>query len=139
MNSSFRRIVVVGLVLGLGILLLPADTALAADPPRGFTAIFNGTDFSGWKVPEGDGGHWKILDGVIDYDAQSEAEGDKTEGNEKRRKWTERDGNGTKWQRNGNGTATERQRNYGTERKGRTRWYGNGSGLAAHEDARPDC
>ena len=35
--------------------------------PKGFTAIFNGTDFSGWKVPEGGGGHWKILDGVIDY------------------------------------------------------------------------
>ena len=77
MDSSFRRFAVLGLVLGLGILLLPADTALAADPPRGFTSIFNGTDFSGWKVPEGDGGHWKILDGVIDYDAQSEAEGDK--------------------------------------------------------------
>jgi len=77
MNPSYRRIAVLGLVLGLGILLLPADVALAADPPRGFTSIFNGTDFSGWKVPEGDGGHWKILDGVIDYDAQSEAEGDK--------------------------------------------------------------
>ena len=33
--------------------------------PRGFTALFNGRDFTGWKVPEGDGGHWKIIDGVI--------------------------------------------------------------------------
>jgi predicted O-methyltransferase YrrM len=47
-------------------------------PPPGFTALFNGRDFSGWKVPEGDGGHWKVIDGVIDYDAESEAKGDKS-------------------------------------------------------------
>jgi len=46
--------------------------------PRGFTSLFNGRDFTGWKVPKGDGGHWKIIDGVIDYDAQSEAKGDKS-------------------------------------------------------------
>ena len=46
-------------------------------PPEGFVALFNGKDFSGWKVPEGDNGHWKVVDGVIDYDAQSEAKGDK--------------------------------------------------------------
>jgi len=45
--------------------------------PRGFTSLFNGLDLTGWKVPKGDGGHWKIIDGVIDYDAQSEAKGDK--------------------------------------------------------------
>lgn len=45
--------------------------------PRGFTSLFNGRDFTGWKVPQGDGGHWKIIDGVIDYDAQSQATGDK--------------------------------------------------------------
>src|SRR5213083_2058977 len=48
------------------------------EPPPGFTALFNGKDLSGWKVPEGDGGHWKVVDGAIDYDAQSEARGDKT-------------------------------------------------------------
>src|SRR5688500_17984376 len=42
-----------------------------------FTPLFNGRDFDGWKVPVGDNGHWKIVDGVIDYDAQSEAAGDK--------------------------------------------------------------
>ncbi|MDP2898955.1 MAG: DUF1080 domain-containing protein [bacterium] len=47
-------------------------------PPPGFRALFNGRDFTGWNVPEGDGGHWKIIDGVIDYDAQSEAKGDKS-------------------------------------------------------------
>jgi len=47
-------------------------------PPPGFRALFNGRDFTGWKVPEGDNGHWKIIDGVIDYDAESEAKGDKS-------------------------------------------------------------
>ncbi len=39
--------------------------------------IFNGRDFTGWIVPEGDNGHWKVIDGVIDYDALSEAPGSK--------------------------------------------------------------
>ncbi len=39
-----------------------------------YRTLFNGKDFAGWKVPEGDGGHWKIVDYVIDYDARSEAE-----------------------------------------------------------------
>lgn len=43
----------------------------------GFITLFDGKDFSQWKVPEGDNGHWKIVDGVIDYDARSEAKGDK--------------------------------------------------------------
>jgi len=63
---------------------LAAGAARAADIPEGFTPLFNGRDFSGWIVPEGDNGHWKIVDGVIDYDAQSEAKGDKN-------LWTERD------------------------------------------------
>ena len=45
--------------------------------PSGFRALFNGKDFTGWKVPAGDNGHWKIVDGAIDYDAESEAAGDK--------------------------------------------------------------
>jgi hypothetical protein len=53
---------------------LGADNA----PPPGFKPLFNGKDFSGWKVPQGDNGHWKIVDGVIDYDAASEAQGDKS-------------------------------------------------------------
>ncbi|MCF7974519.1 MAG: DUF1080 domain-containing protein [Phycisphaerae bacterium] len=46
--------------------------------PAGFRALFNGRDFMGWKVPVGDNGHWKVINGVIDYDAESEAPGDKT-------------------------------------------------------------
>lgn len=44
--------------------------------PAGFTSLFNGKDLTGWKIPAGDNGHWKVLDGVIDYDARSEAPGD---------------------------------------------------------------
>lgn len=43
----------------------------------GYTSLFNGNDLTGWIVPEGDNGHWKVVDGVIDYDAQSEAPGEK--------------------------------------------------------------
>lgn len=42
-----------------------------------YETLFNGKDFSGWVVPEGDGGHWTIDQYNIDYDAQSEAEGTK--------------------------------------------------------------
>lgn len=50
--------------------------ASADQAPQG-TSLFNGRDFTGWKVPTGDNGHWKVVDGVIDYDASSEAPGDK--------------------------------------------------------------
>src|SRR4030095_11863969 len=46
--------------------------------PEGFTSLFNGKDLTNWKIPEGDNGHWKILDGVIDYDAESESKSDKS-------------------------------------------------------------
>jgi hypothetical protein len=45
--------------------------------PPGFTSLFNGRDLIGWKIPSGDNGHWKVIDGVIDYDARSEAADDK--------------------------------------------------------------
>ena len=41
--------------------------------PVGFVSLFNGHDLSGWQIPEGDNGHWKVKDGVIDYDARSES------------------------------------------------------------------
>jgi hypothetical protein len=67
-----------GFLLATALLALAAlDAPLVADPPVGFVSLFNGTDFTGWKVPEGDNGHWKIVDGVIDYDAKSEAKGKK--------------------------------------------------------------
>jgi hypothetical protein len=45
--------------------------------PEGFVPLFNGKDLAGWRIPDGDGGHWKVVDGVIDYDAESRASGDK--------------------------------------------------------------
>ena len=57
---------------------LPLGGSTAADPvPEGFRSLFNEKDLSGWTIPEGDNGHWKVLDGVIDYDAQSESKGEK--------------------------------------------------------------
>jgi hypothetical protein len=47
-------------------------------PPKGFVSLFTGKDLVGWSVSVGDNGHWKVVDGVIDYDAQSEASGDKS-------------------------------------------------------------
>ena len=69
-----RKIMV--LIVNLWMLGLVADGS-EGQPPAGFTALFNGKDFSNWKVPQGDNGHWKVMDGVIDYDAESEASGDK--------------------------------------------------------------
>ena len=40
--------------------------------------LFNGRDLAGWKIPAGDNGHWRVVDGVIDYDAESEAAGEKS-------------------------------------------------------------
>src|SRR4051812_40605771 len=60
--------------------LLLACRAPAADDatPEGFVPLFNGKDLTGWRVPAGDDGHWKVVGGVIDYDAQSRAPGDKS-------------------------------------------------------------
>ncbi|MFI5183219.1 MAG: DUF1080 domain-containing protein [Vicinamibacteria bacterium] len=69
-----------GIVLAATLLALSATTASAADA---FVPLFNGRDLAGWKIPVGDNGHWRVTDGVIDYDARSEAAGDKS-------LWTER-------------------------------------------------
>lgn len=84
-NRTATGVSLVTLILGAIAWIIPA-TALAQEnvAPAGFTALFNGKDLSGWKVPEGDGGHWKVVNGVIDYDALSEAEGDKN-------LWTEKE------------------------------------------------
>lgn len=65
-------LVPVALVVSLCVL-----TTANAGPPERFVSLFNGKDFTNWKVPPGDNGHWKIVDGVIDYDASSEAPQDK--------------------------------------------------------------
>jgi hypothetical protein len=67
------------LAFAFGVASLHAQDA----PPSGYASIFNGKDLAGWKVPEGDGGHWKVVDGVIDYDAESQAKDDKSLWSEK--------------------------------------------------------
>ena len=66
--------------LPLSGMALFATIALAAPAPaddEGFVSMFNGSDLSKWTVPKGDNGHWKVVNGVIDYDARSEAPGEK--------------------------------------------------------------
>src|SRR5258706_5512979 len=57
--------------------LLACASGTPAQSGAGFVPLFNGKDLSGWKIPEGDNGHWKVVDGVIDYDARSEAKSEK--------------------------------------------------------------
>jgi hypothetical protein len=70
------------LVLAASLLVLSASSAPAAERD-GFVPLFNGRDLTGWKIPAGDNGHWKVVDGVIDYDAESEASGEKSLPSEK--------------------------------------------------------
>jgi hypothetical protein len=62
-RSAFAVALVVCAVSSLG----------ARQGADGFTPLFNGRDLTGWKVPAGDNGHWRVVGGVIDYDAESEA------------------------------------------------------------------
>ena len=66
------------LLLSVLCVALASIVGAAQGAPPGFTSLFNGRDLSGWKVPAGDNGHWRAVDGVIDYDARSEAPGDKS-------------------------------------------------------------
>jgi hypothetical protein len=54
----------------------PKPEEIARDG-TGFVPLFTGINLDGWKVPEGDNGHWKVVGENIDYDAASEAPGDK--------------------------------------------------------------
>ena len=51
------------------------DAKAQGEIEDGFRSLFNGKNLDGWVTPEGDGGHWKVADGVIDYDAGSESKG----------------------------------------------------------------
>ena len=71
-------------LIGFSLAARPQVGAEATQAPEGFASLYNGRDLTGWEVPEGDKGHWKVVDGVIDYDAESEAQRDKD-------LWTERE------------------------------------------------
>ena len=46
--------------------------------PADFVSLFNGKNLDNWKIPDGDNGHWKVINGVIDYDAESESKEEKS-------------------------------------------------------------
>ncbi len=50
-----------------------AGLVVAADntAPDGFITLFNGKDLTGWKVPKDGELHWKVVDGIIDYDGKN--------------------------------------------------------------------
>jgi len=62
------------ILLGASASVLGQECPNPSGIPEGFNVIFNGEDFTNWILPENDNGHWTIIDGVIDYDAESEAE-----------------------------------------------------------------
>ncbi len=45
--------------------------AHAAEPPPGFTALFNGKDLTGWKADAEARRHWTVRGGVLDYDGRN--------------------------------------------------------------------
>lgn len=53
------------LLLSTLIGLATAASAFAADSEAGFTQIFNGKSFDGWKIAEPEKKSWRIEDGVI--------------------------------------------------------------------------
>ncbi len=55
-NTEFRKI---------EIMPLPGNQSA----PNGMTSLFDGKSLDGWKLGPKSEGHWKVLDGVIDYDA----------------------------------------------------------------------
>lgn len=87
--ASTSRVVLILLPIMLTSLMAAGCTSAsdnqASDqaPDQEWVSLFNGEDFSGWVLPEGDGGHWQVVDGVIDYDAESEAPDDKNLWSEK--------------------------------------------------------
>jgi hypothetical protein len=67
MRSVYIIVIIMSIALGL-------YAQSSEKVPAGFTSLFNGSDFTNWKIPASDNGHWKIKDAVIDYDAESEAQ-----------------------------------------------------------------
>jgi hypothetical protein len=61
-----------------GLFVAAAMGSAQSKVPEGFTSLFNGRDLAGWKIPQGDNGHWRVVAGVIDYDARSEATEEKS-------------------------------------------------------------
>ena len=68
------RLTILSLLLWLGPVVHPAWAADCPSPNvplEGYTALFNGEDLTGWKVDDKLAEHWKVIDGVLDYDARA--------------------------------------------------------------------
>jgi hypothetical protein len=78
MKPLHKTSVLKNVLSAIALLLAGLGASSRAAENDGFLPLFNGKDFTGWKVPEGDNGHWKVVNGVIDYDADSEAKGEKS-------------------------------------------------------------
>ena len=75
MNSTKSSLL---FTLFLALLITIAANCTAQEQENSeWKSLFNGNDLTGWVIPEGDGGNWTVVDGVIDYNAMSEAEDDK--------------------------------------------------------------
>ena len=57
------------LILSILCILVLQSLALAGPPP-GFTPLFNGKDLTGWKHDADVESHWKVVDGVLNYDGK---------------------------------------------------------------------
>lgn len=81
MQSKFNQnpgIVLKQILVCLTISLVSVSSAFGQlEVEDGFQSLFNGKDLTGWVIPEGDNGHWKVVDGVIDYDARSQSKGER--------------------------------------------------------------
>ncbi len=65
------------MIVSAALLLVAAACPLRADeaqrnvPPEGFRALFNGQDLTGWKTNERIEEHWRVIDGVLDYNPRA--------------------------------------------------------------------
>ncbi|MBX7257631.1 MAG: DUF1080 domain-containing protein [Candidatus Hydrogenedentes bacterium] len=64
------------ILLGALVALLPMAAVAAPPAGDGWVSLFNGKDFTGWKVPAGAAKCWSIVDGTIDCDPKSPLEGE---------------------------------------------------------------
>ncbi|NUM54051.1 MAG: DUF1080 domain-containing protein [Candidatus Hydrogenedentes bacterium] len=64
-------------VVAVAVALLSLYSWAAPAPPgEGWVSLFNGKDFTGWKVPDAAKDCWSIVDGTIDCDPKTGREGD---------------------------------------------------------------
>ncbi len=65
-----KTIVILSAALTTSVLLSGCCTSGGPHTPasRGFTPIFNGRDFEGWKLDETAAAHWRVVDGSLDFD-----------------------------------------------------------------------